>query len=244
MNPHLQCVSLTGADDNTCLEDLHTLGDRYPFVEWALLHVPGKEGQPRNPTSTWLDAFLAHPPAGTLAIHLCGKMAFDQLLSDTIPKSLLLADRLQLNVNARRMDFDENQVVALYQHALGLGVDLILQRHEFTAKAIDRFLMGLTEEHHVAAKVFGDRPMVGVLIDDSRGKGISPEHFRVPFETYGATVGFAGGLGPHNVADVLPKVESLGIPYWIDMESGLRTHNAFDLEKARAVLAACEPYAC
>jgi phosphoribosylanthranilate isomerase len=47
-------------------------------------------------------------------------------------------------------------------------------------------------------------------------------------------VGYAGGIGPDNVADVLEQIGATG-PYWIDMESGVRTDDRFDLGKCRRV---------
>ena len=55
-------------------------------------------------------------------------------------------------------------------------------------------------------------------------------------------VGFAGGIGPANTQDVLNQVRALMRPYWIDMETGVRTDNAFDVAKVEAVLRAAEPF--
>jgi phosphoribosylanthranilate isomerase len=56
-------------------------------------------------------------------------------------------------------------------------------------------------------------------------------------------MGFAGGLGPDNIAELARYVtESMGDsdgPTWLDMESGVRTDDRLDLAKVRAVLEIC-----
>lgn len=232
MSTSLKMVSLTGTDDATSLADLNALGEEFPFVEWALLYVPGKEGQARNPTQAWRETFFAHRPRGGNAVHLCGALAFEQLQTGILPPEILKTDRLQLNINARRPDFSDAEVLRIYDRALTLGPDLILQRHEYTFHVIDWFLQGLKA---------ADRARVTVLLDESRGKGIQPETWSVPISLKDVTLGFAGGLGPDNVAAVAAKIEQLKVPYWLDMESGIRTDNSFDKVKARAVLVATAP---
>ena len=54
-------------------------------------------------------------------------------------------------------------------------------------------------------------------------------------------VGYAGGFNPENVADKLHYLltnDEVG-DFWIDMESGVRTDDWFDLDKVRRVLAIC-----
>lgn len=225
----LERVSLTGVDDKTALPDLVTLSEMYPFVEWALLYVPHKEGAPRNPSQRWRQAFFEAQLPGYSAVHLCGNLAFEQLLEDRLPRELLQADRLQLNINARKRDFTEDQVLEVYRHAMHLGPSLILQYHEDSAAIIGKFLSGLSVL---------DRPRVHVLMDESRGKGKTPNAWFRPAVLEGIFCGFAGGLGPDNIASVLGQIERSGKRYWPDMETGIRTDNEMDVHKAGRVLAA------
>ena len=94
----LNKVSLTGPDDRTPIAALNALGARFPFVEWALLYVAHNEGAPRNPTQAWREAFFDAAPAGHSAVHLCGSLAFQQLLAGSLPREILRAKRLQLNM--------------------------------------------------------------------------------------------------------------------------------------------------
>jgi phosphoribosylanthranilate isomerase len=50
----------------------------------------------------------------------------------------------------------------------------------------------------------------------------------------GRPVGYAGGIGPDNVVDIIKRINAAG-PYWIDMESKIRTDNWLDLKLCRAV---------
>lgn len=214
------------------MDALRALSVRFPFVEWALLYVP-LPGGPRNPTQRWREEFFATSTAGT-AVHLCFKEAFEQLLQGQLSPEIFKADRIQLNINARRVEFTEKQVLDIYKRALDLGPDIILQHQSLTAPVVGRFLQSLG---------IVDRLRVHVLIDESRGKGVSPDVWGVPPEvtnpkTY---IGFAGGINPENTLLVLEKLSGVSGPYWIDMETGVRTDNEFDLNKVQRVLECSEP---
>lgn len=231
--PHfpLDRVSLTGPDNNTSIAELAGLSEAYPFVEWALLYVPHKEGAPRNPDASWRQAFFDAKLPGYSAVHLCGQLAFEQLLDGTLPREIMQADRFQLNINARKADFTHAQVLDVYNQALRLGPDVILQYHEGTKHVIEEFMAGLTSDQ---------KDRVHILLDASKGTGLSPATWTIPKEVQdaGAFIGFAGGLGPDNIANAITEFEKFQIPYWPDMESGIRTNNEFDIQKAKQVLAA------
>ena len=58
--------------------------------------------------------------------------------------------------------------------------------------------------------------------------------------TFGTSnFGFAGGFSPDNITSVVAKISSYKFPGkkpWIDMESGVRTNNRFDVEKVLTVI--------
>lgn len=230
---HLRCVSLTGADDQTDVRDLAELGAQYSFVEWALLYVPHKEGAPRNPTQGWRTRFFEANVPGSVAMHLCGRLAFEQLRDSQLPLDVLQADRLQLNINARGRDFEDVEVLDLFQCALALGPDIILQYHEDSARVIHQFLATVKDS---------ERTRVHVLLDGSRGTGVCPPTWTVPEELSGWYCGSAGGIGPTTIDQVLASHADRTSAYWVDMESGIRTDNRFDLEKARRVLSSAAAF--
>lgn len=236
MQPHvkrLRRVSLTGADDAVSIEELKLLARQYARVEWALLYVPYAEGQARNPTRSWREAFFQARVPGNSAVHLCGKQAFDELLAGELPDELLKANRLQLNINARKRDFTDDEVRTVFDKALHLGPDVILQYHPSCAALVEDAVANCPAEL---------RSRLHVLMDSSRGTGVVPETWGAPPSLAQVFCGYAGGLGPDNVAAVAAQLNARGLPYWLDMESGIRTDNQFDLVKARAVLERTEAF--
>ena len=73
-------------------------------------------------------------------------------------------------------------------------------------------------------------------------RGADSPAFATQYAGLPVYVGFAGGIGPANTQDVLNQVRALMRPYWIDMETSVRTDNAFDVAKVEAVLRAAEPF--
>lgn len=224
----LRRVSLTGADNAVSIEELCLLTQQYRRVEWALLYVPHAEGRPRNPTRTWRETFFNAKLPGYSAVHLCGRRAFEELLAGELPEELLKTNRLQLNINARQRDFTDDEVRAVFDKALHLGPDVILQYHADSAPLIEEAVANCPAEL---------RSRLHVLMDASRGTGVEPVSWGAPSSLAQVFCGYAGGLGPDNVVRVATQLNALNLPYWLDMESGIRTDNQFDLTKARAVLA-------
>jgi len=70
------------------------------------------------------------------------------------------------------------------------------------------------------------------LFDPSGGRGVLSSHMPIQ-NNHDQLVGYAGGIRPDNVRRVLDMIQA-GM-YWIDMESGVRTQNAFDPELCQQV---------
>lgn len=82
-----------------------------------------------------------------------------------------------------------------------------------------------------------DNTYHSLLFDPSGGRGIGGHAW--PSPPPATRMGYAGGIGPDNIEQVLDQVAPLGAA-WIDMESGVRTDDRFDLDKVREVLARAE----
>jgi hypothetical protein len=69
-------------------------------------------------------------------------------------------------------------------------------------------------------------PNMSFLFDSSMGRGelITADKMPKPLTELGIRCGYAGGIGPSTVRDVLIAVTGAasGAPVWIDMESSLR----------------------
>jgi hypothetical protein len=83
---------------------------------------------------------------------------------------------------------------------------------------------------------------VSMLVDESKGTGVLASSWPVPPSEY--QIGYAGGIGPHNIDAVLSDIMEVaqGKEVWIDMESSLRStkdgKDVFDLDKCYEVIQA------
>ncbi len=222
-------LSITGADNLVDVNDLKRLASKpYTFeLELAILLMQEKQGVLRYPTFEWRQSLYQKIAKENMAIHLCGKDVFDEILQDDFEQSILLKElksvnRIQININARNDIFSQEQIHSIYQKLLDHDLTIILQYHTRSHEYINDFL-----DSHSSNKIH-------ILLDESLGKGMTPDHFMIPdcFYNYTSHIGFAGGIAPHNLQDIHKEVKKLNHPlYWLDLESGARTNNVFDLIK-------------
>ena len=99
---------------------------------------------------------------------------------------------------------------------------------------------------HVQTKQAGFS--VSMLFDCSHGAGVLPKSW--PNSIPSIKCGWAGGMGPANIATQIPRIDAAylaggsSFPYWVDMETLVRTEtkpDEFDLNKCLAVAAEIEP---
>jgi hypothetical protein len=139
-----------------------------------------------------------------LAAHLCGGHA-RSALAGVDPLGLASFERVQINTTEQNID-----IAAVRKWGEGIGARVILQcRGEFPGTAA-----------------------VAWLFDTSGGRGLMPDSWPKPHPTQ--ISGYAGGIGPDNVLDVLSRIEATD--FWIDMESKVRNANdRFDLDAVERV---------
>jgi hypothetical protein len=101
----------------------------------------------------------------------------------------------------------------------------------------------LHKGHNIVAQYFGDNdeilridePNLSILVDGSGGNGILPT--RWPKLDTDLPVGFAGGIGPHNMLQEVLRIRSVAREgWWVDMESYLRVDEWFSLRKVQQAL--------
>lgn len=220
-------VTLTGADEATDLDALCALAQEFPFVEWGILFSPSNEGTGRFPSAAWRRALLTRAQAMPLALaaHLCGQAvkAFAQQDPHLLAE-LQGFQRIQFNFNARQTS--ASRLAALRQAC----------QAQAERRPDQRFI---TQHNAANAEVwtqFAAIPGTQVLFDASGGVGRLPEQWPAPLP--GWTCGFAGGLAPDNVVEQMARIRQVtqGEPFWIDMESGVRTNDRFDVAACRRVL--------
>lgn len=172
-------------------------------AEIGLLYTETPEGRNRYPRWEWIRETSLELRRASL--HVCGRGARAKLMEGSLPVSGF--QRIQ--VNGLLEIPDVRHLCRLYPR------HTIITQH--TPK--NRYLMAVNAENHV------------LLVDGSGGRGISPESWRQPDTA--KVVGFAGGLGPDNLADELQTISRIARPgWWVDMEGKLRVDDWFSLELA------------
>ena len=207
----LKHISFAGIDLKTNPNELLEIQKQYPMVEFGVL----MSGHWYENGNRYLDPKVLHRFKGlNLCGHLCGKLAKDmmngntELLDETYPEWRSVFKRIQVNV-------------APYD----------LTNHIDWKGEQEMYIQCKPGKYDNYEKSSG----VGMLIDNSGGRGIEEKWTIYPTSK---KIGYAGGLNPENV--VWKTRELLDNPevgdFWIDMESGVRTDDWFDLEKVRNVL--------
>lgn len=236
VNTMSETVTLTGVDDWTDVDDLVQLHLAYDFLEFGVLVSRSRRGSPRYPSPEWIDRLLdAQPSCGLrLSAHLCGawcRNIVEYGRADVFREwpSLLKFPRVQLNFG----DLDDAEtahkgIVAADAQADDAGghVEFIVQVHP-VHRDKKNFLMRLCNLSSVS---------VSALFDASGGKGENPKEW--PERMLAFRCGWAGGLGPHNLAAELPHIAAVSGPArhdWLDMESAVRSGDRFDVGKCREV---------
>lgn len=230
----IEFVTFTGADDNTNPQDMFQLEKDYPGigVEWGLLLSKNNSGRPRYPSLGWLKSFCEKAPrTSMIAGHIQG-----QWLRDLGHGQFQFIDQLGL----------------IWDRCARIQLNFHSTLPEFDVKYLDRlnklfiFQMDGINDNLFVSAILGEKresiPMIGFkyqpLFDKSAGEGIVPRDWPRPMPT--GLNGYAGGLGPDNVAEQLERIAQV-VPstghIWIDMETKIRSYDdKFDLTKCRQVL--------
>ncbi len=226
----LERVTITGADDSTSIPQLVELSQEFPFVEWGILVSRRQEGSPRFPSREWIDELMAVAHGMKLSMHVCGawvrQVFVGELRWEDLPSCFPVVDRIQINTHAER---HASTVAFLDKLAERPNVQFIFQWD------------GVNDHLIYAAKACGLN--VAALFDTSGGAGILPNKWPMPAEDF--SCGYAGGLGPDNVAAQVRKIEAVcKKPFWIDMERRVRwpDDSRLDMDAVRTVLKRSEQF--
>ncbi len=228
----LKYVSITGADDAVDIDDLSALGTEFPFAEFAILLMPEAMGQKRFPTLGWIEDFAANYKGAHKAMHLCGSAFLGFVKGDADVKRMMRGfDRIQLNLKFGDVAGKYDPEALLAQVKAHSERQFIIQ-YAPSEEGGEEGLLPLLR----------DIPNHAILFDESAGRGIVPDRWSAPLE--GHFCGYAGGLKPGNLAENLPLIAAAAgdAVTWIDMETGVRTEDCFDLVKVREVLKIAVPF--
>ena len=241
MGINIQTVTITGADDKVNPEDLVVLSKLYPFVEWGFLRSYTRTGSPRYPTFDWMERFEKVQDDSTCtSLHLCGSFA----------KSFIRGECIDVWKESRFANWSRNSVFNFQRVQLNgfsdewwpmpriipahRGIEFILQVQNW--EALDR-----------AKELYKNHPNTSILWDLSGGNGepidlVKSPLASCPLISSKQRIGYAGGINPDNVFKIveymhyITKGLSFDVDTWIDMESGVRTDDVFDLKKVEQVL--------
>ena len=202
-------ITFTGVDRVDILPTMRSLSSQYP-IEWGVLIDPSQTDKPLFPTADEIDEIRRQ--GLRLAAHVCGALATD--IARGLSSDLDLSGFARLQVNHGREGANEAVLNHVAEFAAAHGVRAALQCNG----------------------PFPDDPRVDWLYDVSFGEGVRPTIFPtldsvIPF------CGFSGGIAPDTVNELLDsRIDVKGnAPFWIDMESGVRTAGLLDLAKCEAV---------
>jgi hypothetical protein len=198
-------ITFTGADQWTDVQHMRQLSARYP-IEWGVLLSPSRQGvDNRYPGGDALSRLLWSELR--LSAHLCGGHSRKVMEGDYLAKS----SPVDLSVFQRvQVNYTEPTAAHIARLADGWGIRGIAQSR---------------------ADTFPQDRTVDWLFDRSGGRGELPRTWP---PNPGWLVGYAGGLSPDTVVEAIEQIDSIH-PYWIDMETGVRTDDVFDLAKCEAV---------
>lgn len=223
-------ITLTGADDSTPQDALWALAKASTFgeenlsgIEWGILYSVSNQGEGRYPSFKWIERLaerLEVKPVGpSFALHVCGRAVGDFLYGRGHVSEIARAfNRIQINFRSQEFTVTEIEACIRRNHS-----KTIITQHNQANRGLWQVLAHL--DNHA------------VLFDESGGRGKYPETWDESLEV--VNCGYAGGLGPDNLAAELPRIHAAakGMPYWVDMEGKIRDENdLFDLNAAQQCL--------
>jgi phosphoribosylanthranilate isomerase len=242
-------MTFTGADDSISPSLLAKIAKQYPFIEFGILTknkiweralfstYPFRKE--KYPSSSWIESlvglFSIENLNKHLSLHICPPFTYE--IEDINELNELGGfSRVQLNANPARLKIkiptfsaDQSYGVREKQIILQFNGEDVENLYLDSMKSFNR-----TCAHYKHQPIHGNIPIVG-LFDLSGGQGKLPPEWRKPFYnfSYKTLIGYAGGLNPDNLEENIEKIEEVaGDNYvWLDMETGCRTNNAFDLQK-------------
>lgn len=234
--------TLTGVDENTDINKLWALAKKYPFVEFGVLISKTRAGSAdkRYPSLDFIKELgnkMNRYSSPNFALHICGTDTVLDFMDETsdVYKLSRPFNRIQLNFISKKYPIDSIRRLFVREKN-----KFIITQYNNANKELWRKLSDFNNHH--------------VLFDASGGRGkeisdfIPPldiESEGLPFQSINPLCGYAGGIGPDNVSDVLEKISSIAPypKYWIDMEQKLRdSADIFDLNICEDVLEKVDIY--
>lgn len=217
----LKHITFTGIGVDTDFQKLREMQLQYPIVEYGvLLSKNWAANGPRYFDPSKLE--MLRGLGLKLSCHACGNLAYEALnnnwepLRELTQGSLDIFSRCQLNISHKQ----PRENTPKLRPPQELDEVIIQQKNADNLKVFN---------------CIEDKRGISVILDASGGHGVD-----TPIEIMkmdGVKVGYAGGMNPDNVYRKLRQLFASDCgDFWIDMESGVRTDDIFDLDKVEKVL--------
>lgn len=217
----LRLCTLTGVDEKTSFDWVVETAGAYPFAEFGILFsLTPDDKDARYADQAFINRFAddAQRYAVNTALHICGSAVNRFVGGDHDVKGLASRfGRVQINFSAARVPFGIN---ALFSAIEAFSRPVITQHHGGNIQVTSD---ACAPNHHV-------------LFDASGGRGVHSTEFpaRIPGKFYG----YAGGFGPETIDEDIARAAAAAgnEPFWIDMESKIRTDGHLDQSLCETVL--------
>lgn len=209
-------IAFTGVDRADAVGAMQALARHFP-IEWGVL-VDDDRPDDLLFAGPDIRARLTACPGLRLAAHVCGEQA-RRIANRPDDATIDLGGFQRLQINHGFSGSVAAQVENCVRFARARSVRAVLQ----------------------CLESFPADERLDWLFDVSFGTGKSPGRWPA-LPPHGPFRGYSGGIRAENVRSVLAAIAAPdGVPYWIDMESGVRTDGRFDLAKCEAVCRAVFP---
>lgn len=219
-------ITFTGVDARTDLVEFSNMAFLYP-IELGFLFSDNNKSN--RFTGTGL-IHTAYSMGIKTSLHLCGAASRRALAGEGLPWEADFAHRIQVNSKS----YDPEELKVLADTRKDVHPDAILDEDDWeddwdeNEDPRPRLAEFIWQHRNVSAwppTIKNARP----LLDLSGGRGTLLNAW--PDEPPAYEVGYAGGLAPGKVKDFLRSLPEHTHPFWIDMETGVRTDDWFDFEK-------------
>jgi hypothetical protein len=287
--PELIALGFCGVDDSIHPHQLAILSYTYPFLEFGILFRPDLEGTPRYASKAWVDKLCStvqhmKQVSGRtmkLAAHLCSTRVNDLLQgkSDHFLNDLISIGFQRVQINATAVNGVDttnlsNSVPIVWNtiQQYKTQLEFIFQKNDETKplwEPIEALLLSQynaeREDTTTTTATTTTLSNVSMLLDESKGTGLQTSTSSWPPPSVLYRTGYAGGIGPNNVGEILRDIITLinetiaatstntassdasiqhvthqQCSFWIDMESSLRSikngTDVFDLDKCFQVI--------
>ncbi|NPV13174.1 MAG: hypothetical protein HPY57_15515 [Ignavibacteria bacterium] len=215
----LKKVTFTGVDDWTNTNHMVDIWKKNKWVEWGYLYSKNLNGvEKRYPNvKKLIQHFKSEGYFMNRSLHLCGSVVQEILSNGLINYDITYLmtgiNRVQLNFNLKQSHIN---IIKFFSFINRYPNPFILQINDNNKPFINAIIPYVNEDRF------------HFLFD------ISNDIKEIPKPIEGRICGWTGGLSPDNLEQKLIQLEEqlpkdLGI--WIDIETGVRTDDYFDLSK-------------